>query len=632
MRLFRIARFRFTAATLLFIAAAAATWAASGADRSWMMPASELKAGMKGYGLTVFKGDTPTTFKAEIIGVRHNAIGAGVDMILARLDHPVLRDIGVIAGMSGSPVFINGRLIGAVAYGYNYSKVAIAGITPIEKMLEVYERTGMKPPPRDVALGPMERITLGEPVSFEPKIDAPFADRPVIVRAGDLAPSVRAFFDTPDEEITLKPLPTPLVVSSCSPATARLIERIFKPLGVEPIFAAVGASADAADKVSTASLVNGSAMGVPYLMGDLSMAVIGTATYVHGNKMVAFGHPLDGRGPVVFPVGIAHIFTCIPSRMRPFKLGEITALSGSLYQDRLPAVGCAIGPVPYMVPMTVKVVNETEKTERTFHYKLVDNRLLSPRMASIALVESCTAAAHSGGEMTASMKYTIETDDGRVIKQHSMASSTMAPDSLALDILNDVAPIYSNEFQVRSVKRIAAEVHLRNGVKSARLQSAFADRTIAKPGQTIRVSAYIKPWRRPQRRIVMEVRVPRDLEDGDYNLVVCDSSRREAAELARAPGLYKPRNFAELVRLIDLQFDPDRLYVMITSPERGLTIDGREFASLPPSIQLALTRLHDREKISPTIGQIVTETSMPLPFVVTGNQIISIKVDRRGGR
>jgi len=617
---------------LIGLAMVAASWAAAPREeRPWMMPVSEIRIGMKGYGLTVFRGDTPQRFNAEIVGILHNGVGAGVDMILARLEHEELRDIGVIAGMSGSPVFLNDRVIGAVAYGYQFSKVAIAGITPMEKMLEVYDRTSFQAPPRDVALGPVEPIRPGERVSIEPKVG--FAARePVSVQRDDLPESARAIFRPDEHEIHLQPLSMPVMVSACSRQTAELVEKIFKPLGMEPLFAPIGASSEAADLVTTIPIVNGTAIGIPMLLGDMNLGSIGTVSYTDGKKLVAFGHPMTARGPVEFPLGAARIYATLPSVMRPFKMGEIAGLSGSIYQDRLTAVGGIVGKIPFMVPMTVKVVDEAKKTDRTYRFRLMDHRLYAPRMAMVAMVEACTAGDRTEGEQTATIHYRIETDDGQLIEKDNMASGQVSVMMLSVDLLSDMAPVYSNEFQVRSVKSVSAEVHLRDGLQSANLDSAFVDRSIVKPGETIQVSAYVRPWRKEQQRLSTTLRIPATLPNGRYNVAICDSRQREAADVVRAPGLYRAHDFADVVRILRIHYRPDRLYVMLTSPEGGVTIDGREFDQLPPSIQNTLTQLRDREKTAPTIGQVLAETTLDVPFVLSGSQITQIEVDRRGGR
>jgi len=629
-------RFQPVAIGLISLTVAATFSAAPGEKRSWIMPTSQIRPGMTGYGLTVFCGETPERFQVEILGVLQNGVGAGVDMILARLEHERLRDIGVIAGMSGSPVFLEDRLIGAVAYGYQFSKVAIAGITPIEKMIDVYDRTALEPPPRDIALGPVETVRFGEPVSFEPKARR-FGPEPVRVRPDDLPPLARTLFgagqdDRAPNEIRLEPLSLPVMVSACSPQTATLVERFFKPLGMEPVFMPLGSSSRAAETVSTAPIVNGAAMGIPLLMGDMSVGTIGTVSYTDGKKLIAFGHPMSARGPVEFPMGPARVITTLPSLMRPFKMAEIAGLSGSIYQDRLTAVGGVIGKIPYLVPMTVKVIHEGNKTNRTYQFRMADHRLFTPRMATMALVEACTSGERSEGDLTATVHYRVETDDGRVIEKDNMAAGGMAPMALSLGLLTDMVPIYSNEFQVRSVRKVTAEVRLRDGIQSADLRSAFVDRSVVKPGEAVSISAYIKPWRQEQQRIATTLVVPADLPNGRYNVAVCDARQRELAEVVRAPGLYRPRDFTDMVRILDIHFPPNRLYVMLTSPEGGLTIDGREFEALPPSFQLALGQLRDRERVVPTIGQILAETTVNVPFVISGSQITQIEVDRRGGR
>jgi hypothetical protein len=620
-------------AVYLIVLAAAATGGRADEDRSWMMPVSEIKEGMKGYGLSVFQGTEPERFDVEIVGVLHNTsyIGAGFDMILARFDHPKIKDAGVIRGMSGSPVFLNDRMIGAVAYGFPYSKVAVGGITPIEKMYEVYRNTPKEAPPRDVALGPFEEIKLGQPVSFEPKLKE-YGAKPVRVRKADLPEAARQMFGDGDEELQMAPISMPVLVSSCSPQTADILTQLFKPFGITPTIAPVGAAAGAGDGAAALPLKSGTALGIPMLMGDLSVAGIGTATYVNGEKMVAFGHPMYGFGPVQFPMGMARIVTVMPSVSSSFKIGEVVGLSGSIHEDRLSAIGGILGKIPFMVPIQVTVKQKDSGTVRTYNFKMADHRLFSPRMAATALTEACAASDRVEGDMTLRMQYTIETDDGQKIDKNLLASGSMAPLDAAMALLNDLAPIYSNSFTMHSIKSLSANIELSNKIRSAEIQSAFLDRTVIKPGQTLSVSAYVRPWLGEPQRVSTTIQTPPDLPEGRYNVVVCDSRQRELAELSRAPGLYRPRSYNELIKLLGISFPSDRLYVMITSPSRGITIDGQEFRKLPPSVTFMLGELHDREKIVPTMGEIVAETSLDMPYVIEGGDMTQIGVDRRGGR
>ncbi|MCX8035920.1 MAG: hypothetical protein N3D11_02470 [Candidatus Sumerlaeia bacterium] len=611
---------------------AAASWAAPAKpQRPPFLPVSEIRPGMKGYGLTVFNGTTPERFEAEVLGVMHNGVGAGIDMILVRLEHPRLRDIGVIAGMSGSPVYIHDRLVGAVAYGFTFSKVAIAGLTPIESMLDVYEKTPLEAPPRDIALGPMEFVRPGEPVSIEPALSLESRE-PVRFRVGDLPEAARSLFASDGEDIIFRPLSVPVMISACSRQTASVFEKTFRPLGMEPLFVPMGATAQAADTVSTVPLSQGSAIGIPYMLGGLSAGSIGTVTYLDGRRLVAFGHPATARGPVAYPMGAAQIHTTLPSVMRPFKMGEIVGLSGSIHQDRLTAVGGVIGTIPFMVPVTVRVIHEASQTDRTYRFKVIDHRLFAPRMIMAALVEACTAGDRSEGDQTAAVHYRIETDTGQIIEKNLMAASASAIMNPSMTLLSDLAPIYSNDFAVRSVRSVAAEVRLSEGLKIAELRSAFVDRTIVKPGETVQVSLYVRPLRKETERVTAALQIPAHLPNGRYNVAVCDARQREGAEIVRAPGLYRPRAFDDVVRLLRLYFRQDRLYILLTSPDDGVTIDGAEFDRLPPTIQMTLSQLRDREKISPTIGQVLAEATLDFPYIISGNQIMQIEVDRRGGR
>ncbi|MBN2264296.1 MAG: hypothetical protein JW775_00650, partial [Candidatus Aminicenantes bacterium] len=352
-----------TRRAILIALALAAALAAEAATIT--MPLSQIKPGMKGHGKSVFRGRTIEDFEAEILGVLENA-SPKRSIILARLKGRGLETTGIISGMSGSPVYIEGTLIGAVAYGFSFSKEAIAGITPIEEMLAV----GKEPEsPRPSAVAP---LVLRDDASQQ-ELSAAYLGSLAAIGAGRATPGP-----------ALAPLELPLVLSGFSAAAFERARSFFGPWGFLAVRGGSGGQAFLPTPGGQPSLREGDAVGVQLVGGDLDVSAVGTATYVDGTKVLAFGHPVYNLGSVDYAMTQAEVVAVMPSLESSFKLASAGPVIGRFGQDRTPGAAGEIGVLPRLIPLNIGL-QSGPGSRKDFKLKLVADKFLTPALVNMAV-------------------------------------------------------------------------------------------------------------------------------------------------------------------------------------------------------------------------------------------------------
>src|SRR4051812_6885204 len=345
---------------------------------STLMPVSEIKAGMIGVGRTVFEGSDLQEFKAHILGVLHNVQGPHRDLILARLEGGPLAKTGVAAGMSGSPVFIDGRLIGAVSYSVGaFATEAIAGITPIEEMKDATEMIRRIPTQQARIELPITGERLAAALSATYARIAPFANRPADVQVFGMSQAAGTQLVA-----MLRPISTPLVMNGFEPESAAILAGAFEAAGFTPVVGgAIGGQGGTDVKAMTGPLREGDAVGVSLVGGDLEMGATGTITHIDGNRVYAFGHPFFNVGPSQFPLTRAYVHAMLPSLMSSFKISAMGEVIGTMEQDRATAIAGTLGKGPVVIPMTVAPQSPREdgaNTKRPFHFNVANDQVFTP--------------------------------------------------------------------------------------------------------------------------------------------------------------------------------------------------------------------------------------------------------------
>lgn len=613
-------------------------------DEATMMRPEDLRPGMKGYGLTVFSGIRPEKFEAEVVGVRHRAF-PGDDMILCMLSSPYLEGIGVIAGMSGSPVYMEGKLIGAVAYGWSFSREPLAGITPIESMLDVYNSTSTDLRDSDELEGSTYRAyeayrQMYASASFSPYQHTKGATA-VEIPTRELPYDVRSRYQLPDT-VTMQPLSTPLFISSASPRTAELVQRLFSNLDVQPVQMGMSSgggvgSAEAenspggkvTDLQALADEINGGyGLAIPFVEGDLNMAGVGTVTYRHADKLVAFGHPMFEMGIVAYPMAPARINALVRNIMRPFKLGEPLGHVGIVRQDRLPAIGGVFGETARMFPVHASIVDTRYQGKRDYNYQVWDDRDYGPALVMTTLMESISGGARSAGDSVALYNYTLSFDDGTSFTkedyQVDMSGSAMVP----VRIGSEVGMIVNNPYKRVRPERVDFNIRVADRLPQANIRTAVLDKPAYKPGETVTVRVELEPYRRPIEHIEYAFTLPENMNEGEYDLRISDGHSRESLERSRNPGGDNVISYETLLETILRNYPKNKLYFAVQDEDTGVSVRGRELPKLPSSIIRTIEATGENAFVESVKGNIIVDAEVVTAFEVSGTKTLTVEVTR----
>jgi hypothetical protein len=442
------------------------------ADDTPIMPLTDIRPGMNGEWHTVVSGTRIDSFPMQVVGIAQNFIGPDRPVIICKgLDATNLAT-GPVAGMSGSPVYIDGKLIGAYAYRFLYPhNQDLFGVTPIEQMLEVE-----KYPPVSNPWGKNDLAQASGGGAPE-WLAAPAADANV--------PPL------PDLQSLMKPLPTPLFVSGVSERTLKRFEPQLSRLGVEIMQAPSGGS----DSLTNADLVPGAAVSGVLMSGDFDFSGTGTVTWRQGNRILAFGHPFMQNGPTEMPMAPAEVVTVVQSWVRSFKLINVGQVVGTIYQDRLTAIAGEIGRMPRTTHVEVNV-SSPGGHERRFQGEMFQDESYSPTLTAISVLESLEDTMESELKQTIYMDTDIEIDGHDPIKLSDTASSDEdGAYMLAIQQLLLYNSLLSNPFKFPMVKSVVFHVRLVNTVESSRLDSLNLDRDEVKPGSTLHAIIGLRNFR-----------------------------------------------------------------------------------------------------------------------------------------
>ncbi len=594
-----------------------------------VMPVDELRPGMTGYGLTVFEGSDVERFDITVKGVMKNAFADG-DMIIIEASHPMLEGHGVVAGMSGSPVYIEDRLVGAVAYGWGFSIRAICGVTPIEGMLDVYQlvtddsQVIPREYPTSLAGWPAAKQAFGHLPGWEaPTIDVPLAE---LGRMGIRVPDVAG------PTVRFEPLAAPLLVGTRSQAVMDVVSRTFNTGTLQPVMAGLQGSSGAmvTDTTEGPALENGSAFSVVLADGDLHLAALGTATYVQGDRMVGFGHPMFGGGAIDAPIAVSEVITFLPSLMRPFKLGNAVAVKGSLRQDRLPAVGASLTARTDLVPMQVAIRAPETHTNRTFNFRLWENRDWLPQLALICMMESMDRAVRMSGPMALDLETRVTLADGRELRrQDHLSGLDLVAMFTAFELNQELSLLMNNRFEAAPVERIEVEVNVAPVPEMMVLEETRRGARVLSPGDVYTAEVEFTRWRREPVPMTLRVPLPADLRPGSYEVRVLDGPSRLRLEQQLRPDLQDPESFEEFLAAREPFYPSDAVYVVLFDPSAQPALGGMTMRSLPKSVAMTVSETaRSSDALGAVPGRIVSEQVHRLDAMVGGATTFSLLVEK----
>jgi hypothetical protein len=585
------------------------------------MPISEIRPGMVGVGHTVFQGTKVEEFRANIIGVIENVIGARRNLILAKLEGGPLAGTGVIAGMSGSPVYIDGRLIGAVAYSLgSFSKEPIAGITPIDEMTAAAAMTTPRPQAARVRLElPLTRENLVAAFRRALNWNRPFAERPADAHL--LGANSVAGFGPQELGTMLKPIATPLVMGGFEPDFGAMLGGAFQDQGFVPTAAAAGLRPG--DMPFEGPLKPGDALGVTFVSGDLLLGGTGTVTHIDGEHVYGFGHPMYNLGPTQFPMTRAYVYTILPSLFSSTKLSTTSDVIGTLLQDRATTIAGRLGPGPALVPVTLTL--EAERGARqTFNFGVVKDQLFTPLMSYSALVNTLLSYERQFGTATFSVSGSARLKDHGVVAFDNLFSGGDSPAvSAAASIIAPITQLMTNDDEAVEIERLDLTMKTSEQPRTATLHRVWIDDPRPRAGHTVPLKVHLRTYRGEDVLRSIPIEIPQTAR-GSLSLMVSDGQRLGQAEQREARTTQ--RTIEQLVRNLNKGRKNNTLYVKLLSGDAGAVVNGELLSSLPPSVLAVLEADRSGGNFNPLYSATLGEWEIPTAHAVTGVRTLTIAV------
>jgi hypothetical protein len=543
-------------------------------ERCWRV--DEVRAGMKGHGKTVLKGTKIETFDAVVLGVLKNT-SPGRDMVLCRLSGLNLEKTGVIAGMSGSPVYLDGKLLGAVAYAWPFGKEPIAGITPFCQMhdyVEAYER-------RDMAEeGKPHQVGLANPLRLGGRE----------YRAVTVSESLAGPQPTAADGLWMVPLKTPLAATGFTPHSLALLRQRFPGVGLVPMQGG-GVSGTVAAQVGDVTLEPGAALSVALITGDFDLSGIGTVTHVEGKRVYGWGHPFFGVGGCDFPLMTGYVHAIYPRQSLSFKMGSPLKIVGVINADVSTCIAGWLDRQPDMLPLRMMVSREPGCDAKTFNVKVVRQRAMIAPLVYTALTNSVDMEGELPEELTAELKACIEVEGHEPIIIHDTFSGASfsggrAPQALYSQIANVISLLTYNTYRPVRIQRIDCTTHIKTGRRTAAIEAVELDSEVYAPGETLRATVFVRPHKGLQQRLPVSLKLPADLPEGEYTATVCDDLANARAELRDNPSLSDPQSLEQLFEALKVQTSVKRTSLVVRVPHGGVgvALNGKALPNLPPSM------------------------------------------------
>lgn len=582
------------------------------AQESAFFPIENVRPGMKGVGRTVFQGTAIETFDVEILGVLEKT-GPQQNMILARLSGDKVNRSGVFAGMSGSPVYVDGKLLGAVAFAFSFATEPIAGITPIGEMVDIFrEHPGAGLEFKQV--GSRNPSTLYSP----PELGAPHYS------ASQMAKSAGTTLGSQFAHGSLLPIGTPLNLAGFDPVAVNPFTGTLHAMGLQPVF---GGAAPANDSWEDAPLEAGSTIAVQLVRGDMDVSASGTVTYISGNNVYAFGHPFMSVGYTSMPMTKAAVLGVIPSLMNSQKISATTKVIGSVRQDRSTGILGVQGSEARMIPVDLSL-KTSRRENRNYKYEVIADSFLTPFLLTLTVNNSIIASERSLGDQTVRLKCTIELKgQPEITFQNNISDVMSSPALAAITAASPVHFLMNSGFENLVMERVGVELEAVEELKDLTLEKVWQDKLEVRAGEEVNLTVFLRSANGTIRSEKYPVKIPEGVPSGDLKIMVGDGVTVTRADAEMEAVEFIPRDLGQLVKAINNLKKNDRLYVRLYREEPGAVIAGEGLPGLPPSI-LALYKSKKTSGDAMPINRVVfVEHELPATdSVLTGRKVITVKV------
>ncbi|HHT9120449.1 MAG TPA: SpoIVB peptidase S55 domain-containing protein [Candidatus Hypogeohydataceae bacterium YC41] len=588
-----------------------------------LLNVDELKPGMKGYGKTVFSGEKIEEFDVEILGVLKNWETKN-DMILVKLSGGPLEKTGVISGMSGSPVYVEDKVIGAVSYGWGFAKEAIAGVTPIREMLKVLEAGEKEGKILGDARSPLELFASSRSGLLPPSWELPLEQQEVNVREALAREGLGK-----QSALRMVPIKTPLVVAGFDQRVLKEMSEELERYGLFPVQGG-GSAAPAEGQAgeyaeSTAELVPGAAVAAVLAKGDINASAIGTLTYRHEDNILAFGHPFMQAGRTDIPMAGAHVHAVIPIQSTSLKLASPTRILGRIFQDSKAALAGTLGKFSKMIPCTIRVIGNQEVE---YNFDVVKDKFMTQNLLQWASESALLSTERQTGDKTVRLSLSVEIEGReRPVKVENIYYEPHPTWFPVYSITQPITLIMNNPFQEVSIKKIVLEAHVSDERRLAYIEDIKVENREVKPGETVQLYVTIRPFGKEARVITVPLQIPYDVSPESIITVdVCNADTSQALERSRAPEKFLPTSLEHLIKILEDTEPNTNLVVRALLPKRGITYRGQPLPSLPSSL-LAIMSFPNQTGVNRLMEEVVSKKSVG--WILQGSQNFTLTVKER---
>jgi len=599
-------------------------WLTSVPAATQFLPIGEVRPGMVGVGHTVFEGSKIEEFQVRILGVIRNIVGPRRDLILAKLEGGPLATTGVIAGMSGSPVYIDGKLVGAVSYSLGqFSREPIAGITPIQEMIDATAiETRRAPVGQQARLEvPITRESIDKALRVAFSWARPFADRPTDVEM--LGGSELGLLGT-QVGTMLRPIATPISMGGFSPEVAGQLTSMFTGTGLLPVMGgAAGGQAVAAEERAT--LQPGDAVGIELINGDLSLGATGTVTYVDGTRVYAFGHPFYNLGPTQFPMTRAYIHTLLPSLASSSKLASTGQTIGTLEQDRATAVAGVLGKGPAMIPIKIGLEN-ARGLKKSFSFRIVNDQLFAPLLTYLSVVNTLSSYERENGTASYVVKGKALVKKHGEIAFEDLFTGDRPSAGAAAYVAAPVTFLLTNDDEPVEIEGLNLSITTSEQPLTASLERVWVDTARVRAGRTVPLKVLLRTYRGDEVVRTVPVEIPSNAS-GSLSVLVSDGTRLAQFEQREIRQVIQPRGVNQMIRALNRARKNNRLYVRLLSADAGALINGEYLSSLPPSVLEVIEGDRNSSDFTPLRNATLGEWELPTDYAVNGSRLLTIDVD-----
>ena len=588
-------------------------------DAEKFMPLSEVKPGMKGKGYTVFSGTKVEAFDFEVVSIYYDRF-PGLHIVWAKGISDNFKRTGSAGGMSGSPTYINGRLMGALSRSYRNQRehANLFGITPIEFMVKVPEY-GMQP---NLSYHGTQLF------DFDPATAAAGINDNISLFPNNNKIYPRQSFDGFQTDGLSEQLTVPVAMTGINSEAMRFYKPLFDKFNLMPLEAPGGGS-----PIKKSPVEQGQIVGIAYARGDYSAFGYGTITYIDGDQLLAYGHSRNGEGNVNLPISGGYVHFIMPGRYRSSKIASATQVIGTLVQDRQAAIAGITGPHPPYIPVTLNMETVDGKLHHT-SYEVIRHRSFTPTYIEIGAGSLVRALEFSTADHTLMIDATITLKEqpgllSREIVYKNVYSSGGSPTYGITNVLRPpLLQLSNNSYTPIAFEKIALNLKLEDKRRSALIERLWVDKQRYRPGETVEVMVTLRPYLENPITQIGTITIPNDAPDGLMTLLAMNATADRQWQRSRAPLNFRPKNINQLVKILQQsESNTDIIFEFFLS-QPGLTVQGEEFSDLPTSVMSVMNSAKQVGTSGYTRGSTLHRDRVSTSYVIVGSGALELVVDR----